>query len=133
MKQLHFGKLSTWDTMSLFIHEKCCGFPKNVIHAPDMLTRWYIIGKKRFEKEQNLVKLMKTIKNLKIMMDPTKYQKAQCIFHAKNVIEVDSDDIIRNQMGENFKGMMTGNFLRNLNTPGEYDDAKSQVNLDVHS
>ena len=65
-----------------------------------MITRWYVGGVRRFESELNLIKVLKTLRNLKIGMDATiRSDQSPAILHPKNVIEVDSDDLLMNSLG----------------------------------
>lgn len=67
MVKVYLGKLNSCDAFWLFIRD-CCGcFPENVLHSPNMVNRWYVIGKKRLEEELNLVKILKTLRNVKVL------------------------------------------------------------------
>ena len=65
--------------------------PDEPFSTPDIITRWYLIGKERFEAELNIEKILKTIRSLKIHTNFTREEKAVIMLRDKNVIEVDSD------------------------------------------
>ena len=84
--------------------------PENAFESKDMITRWYILGKERFETELNVEKLLKTVRNLKIHTDLTKERKASLGLKGKNIIEVDSDEhaeeVIRDELHDMLQSKM---------------------------
>ena len=56
-------------------------------------ARWFVIGRERFEKELNIEKVLKTLRNLRIVSLAKRGIWAQLAIDARNVIEVDSEDI----------------------------------------
>ena len=60
-------------------------------------ARWFKIGRDRFESEINLEKVLRTLRNLKILSLSNKYVKAKLVLDKANTIEVDSEDIKSNQ------------------------------------
>ena len=74
----YIAKLNTMDSLWLFIREFFGCLPDDdPFSAPDMITRWYVIGKKRFEAELNIEKLLKTLRSLKIHTNLTREAKAK--------------------------------------------------------
>lgn len=66
MKEVHLGKINTCDQVSLFFRDLFGCFPDNVLHASDQMTRWLMIGKERFEKELDILKVLKRLRRTKI-------------------------------------------------------------------
>lgn len=65
--------------------------PEDPFDSKDMIVRWYLIGKERFEDELNIEKLLKAVRTLKIHTNLTKERKASLGLKGKNILEVDSD------------------------------------------
>ena len=61
----------------------------------DAALRWFIIGKERLDSEINLEKVLKTLRNMKILTLNDKSTKAHLNLDQANVIELDSDCIER--------------------------------------
>lgn len=66
MKQVYLGKINTCDQLSLFVREIFNCFPDNILHARDQMSRWFMIGKARFEKEIEIIKMLKSLRRTKI-------------------------------------------------------------------
>jgi len=66
--------------------------PEDGLEASDMITRWYVIGKNRFENELNIEKLLKLIRSLRMHTNFTREAKASMSLKDTNIIEVDSDE-----------------------------------------
>ena len=77
--------------------------PDNAIKAHDMSTRWYVLGKQRLETEFNIIKVIKSLRTLNMLGKPSRDTKAHMILDKKNLIEVDTDDIIQNAFGQQLK------------------------------
>lgn len=76
----------------------------------------------------NLLKVLKTLRNLKIWANPSAKDKAESCLHPDNLIEVDSDDIIKGELGEDYNGMVMGHYNKTAESvlvPGE--DLKSII------
>lgn len=59
-------------------------------------SRWFIIGRDKLENELNMIKLLKNVRNLKIMAkedSSLKERKAKLILDNLATINVDSDEI----------------------------------------
>ena len=67
--------------------------PDEVLDLKDLTSRWFVLGKERFERELNLEKVLKTLRNLRILTLNDKEKKARLALESLNSIEVDSDDI----------------------------------------
>ena len=59
----------------------------------DKAKRWFIIGRQRYKKEVNLEKMVKTIRNLKLLNMKDRDTKAKLVMEAKNIIDVDLNDV----------------------------------------
>ena len=67
--------------------------PEEATDVDDAATRFFILGLARFEKELNIDRILKTLRNVKAStLDKDK--KAMCAIEKQNVIEVDSDDLL---------------------------------------
>lgn len=78
-----------------------------------MITRWYLIGKSRFEAELNIEKMLKTIRSLKIHTNFTREEKASILLRDKNVIEIDSDEHSKKEIGDKLKKCIASAVERN--------------------
>ena len=84
-------KFSYWQQFKLFIMKffsccgSCCEFDKN------KLWKLYSIGNSRIEKEFDIVKILTSIRNMKIMMkkDMDQVQRYKIFNSSKNAIELD--------------------------------------------
>lgn len=69
------------------------GFNDDVLSYKSLVTRYFIIARGRFEKEINLEKLLKTLRNVKILSLSDRKLKAKLDTAELNTIAVDSDEI----------------------------------------
>lgn len=68
----------------------------------DVASRYFVLGLSRFEKELNIDRILKTLRDVKVeTLDKDK--KAMCAIAKQNVIEVDSDDLLAVEHAKNMK------------------------------
>jgi hypothetical protein len=91
---LQIGKLGIWRQLSIYFKQYFCSYD-DYIDAKDIALRWFLIGKQRFENEINLEKVLKSLRNVKILTLNDKNRKATLALENENVIEIDSDNIRR--------------------------------------
>lgn len=103
IRHIYTAKLSTYQTLSLYMRDLFGCLPEEPFSTTDMISRWYIIGKERLESELNIEKLLRTLRNLKIHTDLTKKRKASLNLKGKNVIEVDSDEAMEEEFRDELK------------------------------
>ena len=104
--------------LTLYMRELLGYLPEEPFSTPNMISRWYIIGKERFESELNIEKLIKTVRNLKIHTDFTKERKASLNLKGKNIIEVDSDEYRKEEIRDELKDAIKSKVTRVFARPG---------------
>lgn len=89
------------------------------------MTRWLMIGKERFERELDIVRVLKRLRRTKIFQARklSKEQRAELMLEPLNLIEVDTEDIIANDFGDDYNGLE----MFNLNSQ---DDANFRPSND---
>lgn len=93
MAQIRVGKLNTCVQLRIFICWLFGCLTDDPKQTQDIASRYFIIGLSRFERELNIDKILKTIRNVKAStLDKDK--KALCAIEKQNVIEVDSEDLL---------------------------------------
>jgi len=93
MSQIRVGKLNTCVQLKIFVKWLFGCLSENPKEAKDSATRYFVIGLSRFERELNIDKILKTLRNVKAStLD--KELKANLEIERFNVIEVDSEDLL---------------------------------------
>lgn len=84
-----------------------------------------MIGKERFERELDIVRVLKRLRRTKIFQARklSKEQRAELMLEPLNLIEVDTEDIIANDFGDDYNGLE----MFNLNSQ---DDANFRPSND---
>lgn len=77
--------------------------PEEPFATRDLLTRWFVIGKERFEKEMDFEKVLKALRSLKIHTNFTREAKASMSLRDKNVIEIDSEGYVKEQLQDEIR------------------------------
>ena len=89
-------RIKFWENMLLFISDSClsCLIPHKLWHKKKKLVRLLNEGRKRIEKELDIVKILKSLRDIKISMKNSlmtpeiKYQISHC---EKNFIDIEID------------------------------------------
>ena len=89
-------RIKFWENILLFISDSCLSFliPHKLWHKKKKLLRLLNEGRKRIEKELDIVKILKSLRDIKILMKNSlmtpeiKYQIAHC---EKNFIDIEID------------------------------------------
>lgn len=63
------------------------------MNITDLVGRWFSIGRRKFDEELNIVKILRGLRNLKLLAKPSDVRKAQLVLEPDNIIAVDSEDI----------------------------------------
>lgn len=92
MGQKYVPKLKLYDEFGLFVKNCFRCLPQDAFELKDITARWFIIGRDRLDKELNLEKLLRTLRNIKILTLSDKERKAKLALNELNTIQVDSDD-----------------------------------------
>lgn len=90
---LHEGKLNMSTEVCLYI-QKCFNcLSYDVTELKSKAARWFVIGKERFDRELNIEKVLKHIRNFECLALKDEKVKAALELERQNIIEVDSDDL----------------------------------------
>ena len=96
--QIRIGKLSVYGSLSLFVKENFCCCLYYFIDEPrklsDRAQRWFRLGQERLEKELDIVKLIRHLRDLRVLTREMRHEddlKYRLTIMGKNVLKIDSD------------------------------------------
>ena len=83
----------------------------DALQVNNKAIRWFIIGKERLDNEINLEKVLKTLRQFRILFLQDKEKKARLATENKNYIAVDSDDLLKEAKDRRLKRIMSGDLI----------------------
>lgn len=96
--QIRIGKLSVCASLQLFIKENFCCCLFWCVDEPQKLSdrtqRWYRLGTERLEKELDVIKLIRHLRDLRVLTKEMRHEddlKYRLTVMGKNVLNIDSD------------------------------------------
>ena len=93
---MYVAKLNFLQQIRIFILNLFGCVSDDVVKVKDLITRWYIVGKSKLEKELDMIHVLKSLHYLR-MIRPNDEEKAQVMIDPMNVVELDDD------YGKNFE------------------------------
>ena len=76
----------------MFFCNFCNCLPEKPLKTTDLIQRWFIIARDRFERELCIEKLLRVVRNVKSLVDPDESRKM--FLERQNLIEIDTDDLM---------------------------------------
>lgn len=121
VKNVYFGKLSVCKQISLFWRQffcSCCD-PDEPLSIQNGPARWYTIGSERLDKEFDVVKIVKRLRELRLLTREQRRAqdlKSELAISGKNIIEIDSDGIADNEEEKEKLTLKPGDGLAKLSS-----------------